>query len=228
MSQSGATARAAARAPTRGVSARQQLRVVSPTGAQPRGGLFAALCVLLLGGGLLAVLMLNTALAQGSFQLHDLNARSGELADTQEALSQAIDAERAPAQLAQQARALGMVPADSAAFLRLSDGMILGVAKPARRSDFAVMTLPVPARPARPSIPAPKRTVVTKGDVTITTVITVRRNGAVVTTVTTVNAKTRTTSTKTTVAPPPTPTGGDAPAAGAGAVDTPATPTPEE
>jgi hypothetical protein len=207
MSQTSATARVAARAPVRRESPAQRLRVVPGAAGEPRGGLFAALCVTLLAGGLLAVLMFNTSLAQGSFVLHDLQARSGELADTQEALTQAIDAQRAPAQLARQARALGMVPADSAAFLRLSDGKILGVAKTAERDPgFAVVTAPVPVRQAQPTTPAPKKTVVKEGNLTTTTVVSIRANGEVVTTVTTVDAKTRTTTTRTTVTQPPSPT----------------------
>lgn len=208
MSQTSATARVAARAPVRRESSPQRLRVVPGAAGEPRGGLFAALCVTLLAGGLLAVLLLNTALAQGSFVLHDLQARSGELDDTQEALTQAIDAQRAPGQLARQARALGMVPADSVAFLRLSDGKILGVAKAAERDPgYAVVTAPapvlVPARQPRPTAPAPKKTVVKKGSLTITTLVSVRPNGEVVTTVTTVDAKTRTTTTKTTITKSP-------------------------
>ena len=44
--------------------------------------------------------MLNTAMAEGSFTLHNLQSTSGELADTQDALTQAIDAQRSPANLA--------------------------------------------------------------------------------------------------------------------------------
>jgi hypothetical protein len=82
--------------------------------------------MLLLVGGLMGLLMLNTSMAEGSFALHRLQATSGELTDTEEALTAAIDAQRAPANLAARAARLGMVPADSAAFLRLSDGAVLG------------------------------------------------------------------------------------------------------
>lgn len=208
MSQTSATARVAARAPVRRASSKQRLRVVPGAAGEPRGGLFAALCVMLLAGGLLAVLMLNTALAQGSFVLHDLRARSGELDDTQEALTQAIDAQRAPGQLARRASALGMVPANSVAFLRLSDGKILGVAKAAERDPgYAVVTAPAPVvvtvHQPGPTAPAPKRTVVKKGSLTITTLVSIRPNGEIVTTVTSVDAKTRSTSTKTTITKPP-------------------------
>jgi hypothetical protein len=170
--------------------------------------MFAALCMLLLVGGLMALLMLNTSMAEGSFTLHRLQATSGELTDTEEALTAAIDAQRSPANLAARAAKLGMVPADSAAFLRLSDGVVLGVAKPAEKQPgFTVVTAPQ-ARKAKglatttPKAEGPKTTVTRKGDVTTTTVTVTKPDGTVVTTTTSVNARTKTTtSTTKTVGP---------------------------
>ena len=91
-------------------------RLFPARAGHPGSGMFAALCMLLLAGGLVALLMLNTSMAEGSFTLHRLQATSGELTDTEEALTAAIDAQRSPANLAARAAQLGMVPADSAAF----------------------------------------------------------------------------------------------------------------
>jgi hypothetical protein len=169
--------------------------------------MFAALCMLLLVGGLMGLLMLNTSMAEGSFTLHRLQATSGELTDTEEALTAAIDAQRSPANLAARAAKMGMVPADSAAFLRLTDGAVLGVAKPAqKRPGFTVVTAAEAQAPkAKTAAPAdgPTTTVTRKGDVTTTTVVVTKPDGALVTTTTSVNAKTKaTTSTTTSVAPP--------------------------
>ena len=113
------------------------------------------MCVSLLAGGLLAVLVLNAALAQGSFELGRLQAASSELADQQESLTQSIDEQRSPERLASRARTLGMVPATSAAFLRLSDGEVLGVAKPASSDDgFSVVPTTPGSGTATPA-PAP-------------------------------------------------------------------------
>jgi len=149
-----AHARVAPRQGTRRASL-APLRVV-PTAIQQGGnGLFAVLCMVLLGSGLVALLMLNTALAQGSFRLHDLQAQTGRLADTEASLTQAIDRQRAPGALAARASALGMVPATSMAFIRLRDGAIIGVAAPAKADQaLNVVTTPVGPRPA-PSSPAP-------------------------------------------------------------------------
>lgn len=208
MSQQTATARVASRAPARRVAPPQPLRVVPAAMGQPGNGVFAALCMTLMVGGLFALLMLNTAMAEGSFTLHRLQSTSGELADTQDALTQAIDAQRSPGNLAARASRLGMVPADSAAFLRLSDGKVLGVASPAKKvPGFSVVTAPhVPSARAgaanRGGVQAPTTTVTKKGDVTTTSVVVTKPDGSVVTTVTSVNAKTKaTTSTTNTKAP---------------------------
>ncbi|GAA4406500.1 hypothetical protein GCM10023168_21440 [Fodinibacter luteus] len=118
----------------------RQLRVVAPPEIRGNGA-FLALCVLLLLGGFVGVLLLNTALAKGSYTMRDLQHRSDELTDTQDSLRHSIDAVSGPGPLAKRARALGMVPAESPAFLRLSDGKVLGVAKKAKAdSTFSVVT----------------------------------------------------------------------------------------
>ena len=212
MSQMTATARVASRAPQRRTAAPQPLRVVPGKAGHPGSAMFAALCMLLLVGGLMGLLMLNTSMAEGSFTLHRLQATSGQLTDTQEALTAAIDAQKAPANLAARASKLGMVPADSAAFLRLSDGAVLGVAKPAKKqAGFTVVTAPQ-AKPAhsdhgaatsaKGAAAGPKTTVTRKGDVTTTTMVVTKPDGSVVTTRTSVDSRTRnTTSTTSTTHP---------------------------
>ena len=74
---------------------------------------------------------------------------SSRLTDRQEALTDELDALRAPASLAKQALSLGMVSAASPAFISLSDGRILGVAEAATAEDgFQVITQPAPLAPA--------------------------------------------------------------------------------
>jgi hypothetical protein len=206
MSQQTATARVASRALQRRQAASAPLRVVPAAVGQPGNGLFAALCMLLLIGGLVALLMLNTAMAEGSFTLNRLQNTSGELADTHDALTQAIDAQRSPSSLAARAAKLGMVPADSAAFLRLSDGKVLGVATPAgKQAGFTVVSAAQSLAPTPgEKVVGPQVTTTTKGNVTTTTVVVSKPDGSVVTTVTSVDAKTKTTTTTTTTKAPPT------------------------
>ncbi len=136
-----ATARPAPRTGARRQpAAGRRLRVVAPPPAAG-SGLFLGLCVLLLFGGFVGVLVLNTSMAKGSFTLKDLQRQSDALADTQDDLQHALDEVSGPGPLAERARGLGMVPARSPAFLRLSDGTVLGVATKARRDEaFSVVT----------------------------------------------------------------------------------------
>jgi hypothetical protein len=137
-----ATARALRSAAPRRAAAPRQLRVVAPPAPQGNG-LFLALCVALLLGGFVGVLLLNTAMAKGSYTMKDLQRRSDALSDAQDDLRHALDAVSGPGPLARSARALGMVPAETPAFLRLSDGKVLGVARKARADGtFSVVTEP--------------------------------------------------------------------------------------
>jgi hypothetical protein len=85
----------------------------------------------LLGGGLLGLLALNTVLAQGSFRVSDLQRRVAALDDQQQALQQRVALRAAPQRLARRASALGMVPMLEPAFLRAGDGRVLGRPQPA-------------------------------------------------------------------------------------------------
>lgn len=164
MSQVTSAARVGARTLNRppSTTTRPRLRVV--TGAPPRHGsaAFGVLCAALLAAGLIGLLLLNTQLAQGSFTLHDLRAASDQLADTEDALTQSLASSKSPANLAAEASGMGMVPAQSVAFLRLADGRVIGVAKPAKAvPGFTVVrgrksaAAPAPARVAS-TVPPPR------------------------------------------------------------------------
>ena len=202
MSQLSAGARLAPRPQRAAATPQRALRVIRGTVDRPREGVFAAFCLALLVGGFLLVLVLNTSMAKGSFVLDDLQARSGALADEQDGLQATIDAQSAPANLAQRALKLGMVPATTAAFLDLADGRVLGVAKAATgRGGFTVITSPTPVQPKKK--PAGQKTTVTKkGTVTTTTVVTPKANGVVQTVATSVDANTKRTVVTTTVVTP--------------------------
>jgi cell division protein FtsB len=133
-----------------------RLRVVPATIGQTGNGVFAVVCMGLLTAGLAALLMMNTALASGIYQMKALQAQSGTLTDTQEQLTQAVDDLRSPRTLADKAQAMGMVPAKSMAFIRLSDGAVIGVAEPAKADQrLNVVTTPAAPPPAPPAAPAP-------------------------------------------------------------------------
>lgn len=128
--------------PARTVSLRERgLSLVPPlrTGA-PRAP-FVILVATLLAGGLAGLLVLHTALAEDSFRLQDLKNRSAALAAREQALEQQVAMEASPARLAAKAEAMGMVRSVNPAFIRLSDGSVLGKPRPGV----------VPPPPPRPS-----------------------------------------------------------------------------
>ncbi|HQH07085.1 MAG TPA: hypothetical protein PLU83_09125 [Phycicoccus sp.] len=187
----------------------RDLRVV--VGAPKGHAGLVMLSLVLLTAGLVAVLLLNTSMARGAFVLTDLEKRSNELSETQQALRHAIDSQSAEAELAKRALDLGMVPSSTAAFLRLSDGQVLGVAEPAKEAGrFTVVAQATPAAPAAASastpaaakLPEPGTTVTTEGTITRTTIIAVTADG-VETTVTSVDSATGATTSTTTRTPIP-------------------------
>ena len=115
----------------RGRAARlARLIPVGATPGQAARAPFVLLVVLLLGGGLIGLLVLNSALSEGSFELDDLQKETKSLTDEEQALQRDIDAYSAPAALQRRARELGMVPGGDPAFLD-PDGSVKGVPSPA-------------------------------------------------------------------------------------------------
>lgn len=125
------------------------LRVVRGSQLPAGSTAFGVLCAVLLGVGLVGLLLINTTLSARAFTLHALQSTSGQLGDAQDALTQQLASERSPERLAQRATALGMVPAQSVAFVRLTDHKVLGVAKVAQpQLGFSVVTTPTPPKSA--------------------------------------------------------------------------------
>ena len=105
---------------------------------------FVALISLLLVGGVVGLLLFNTNMQQGSFVASAMEERAAVLAGKEESLRMQLDRLRDPQHIAARAKKLGMVPASSPAFLRLSDGKVLGKPAVATSAD-AVRIVPLPA-----------------------------------------------------------------------------------
>ncbi|MCC3772107.1 septum formation initiator family protein, partial [Streptomyces sp. UNOC14_S4] len=126
-----------------------RLRATGPAGA--RRTPFVFLVVVLLGSGLISLLVLNSALNQGSFELTKLQRKTTELTDEQQALQQDVDRLAAPDALERRARELGLVPGGNPAFLA-PDGTVRGEPSPATADPAGY----VPRRATRPqNVPAP-------------------------------------------------------------------------
>ncbi|KZM35862.1 hypothetical protein [Oerskovia enterophila] len=85
---------------------------------------FLVLCMSILAAALLGALLLNTTMANGSYQMSKLRTEAGVL----EQDTQALDAQLRAAEtsLPDRAVGLGMVESDAPTMLRLSDGAVIG------------------------------------------------------------------------------------------------------
>ncbi|MFG2792378.1 septum formation initiator family protein [Streptomyces sp. NPDC048419] len=115
---------------------------------------FVLLVVLLLGGGLIGLLVLNSAVSEGSFKQDDLQKDTKTLTDEEQALQRDIDSYSAPEALQRRARELGMVPGGDPAFLN-PNGTVKGVPSAAAEQTAADRPLVLLPPEALTSEPAP-------------------------------------------------------------------------
>jgi hypothetical protein len=97
-------------------------RVVSRAPRLP----FLVLVVLVLATGLVGLLLLNTSMERGAYQVTALRQQSAALSIEQQALTLKVAAMQDPQAVAQKALALGMVQNVSPAFLSLATGQVVG------------------------------------------------------------------------------------------------------
>ena len=100
---------------------------------------FVILVVMVLGGGLIGLLLLNTALQRGAYEISDLRTRSAGLAAQQQTLEIQVADLRQPHRVAEAALGLGMVRNDSPAFMDLATGRVTGAAQPAVAANVPVL-----------------------------------------------------------------------------------------
>ena len=92
---------------------------------------FILLLVGLLGGALVSLLVISTTLAQGAFQITNLQEQNANLARQEQTLSNEVAQAGNPAVIAQQAKQLGMRPNPLLGFIDLKTGKIV-TGKPSR------------------------------------------------------------------------------------------------
>jgi hypothetical protein len=108
-----------------------RLRVAPPLPVVVPRAPFIALILVLVVGGVLGILVLNTKINENAFRLHDLRQRQTTLDQRQSELEQQLADHESPNNLAAAACKLGLVPAGAPAFIRLPDGQVIGVPRPA-------------------------------------------------------------------------------------------------
>jgi uncharacterized protein HemX len=78
----------------------------------------------LLGGGLVCLLLINTTLAEGAFQITAMQHQNAALARQVQALQQQTAQQESPSSIAARARQLGMQPGGRLRFINLKTGRI--------------------------------------------------------------------------------------------------------
>jgi len=87
--------------------------------------------MVMLSIGLVGLIVMSTVLQAQSFEAEKLNREANALEIQQQSLTREVDQLLSPASVARRALVFGMVPNTNPAFLRLSDGKILGKPEPA-------------------------------------------------------------------------------------------------
>jgi cell division protein FtsB len=114
---------------------------------------FMILVALVLLGGVVGLLLFNTSMQQASFKATELELKAQRLHAAEQSLKMELDQLRDPQLVATRAQELGMVPLINPAFIRLSDGKVLGNPVPATPLDTQRLT-PLPTRkPAELRLP---------------------------------------------------------------------------
>jgi hypothetical protein len=122
---------------------------------------FALLVLGLLVGGLVLLLMLNTASAANELRRHDVAAQDASVAAQVEQLHNEVAASAAPGNLARVAGQLGMVPAGNPAFLQIGpDGRVrvLGSPGPVTAAPTNTPTKTAKKTPAKTAAKTPAKT----------------------------------------------------------------------
>jgi hypothetical protein len=135
---------------------RARLTVVPRTPSRRRAARmpFVVLVSMLLVGGVVGLLFFNTSMQQTSFRVTSLEDRAEELQAQSQGLQLDLEELRNPQRVALQAKAMGMVPGGAPAFVRLSDGTVIGTPEPAR-ADTGMRVLPLPTPKPRNLTPKP-------------------------------------------------------------------------
>lgn len=116
-------------------SLRERLALVPPRAVQSARVPFVALIAVILAGGVAGLLLFNTQMQQGAFEIEHLQSEAAALSAVQQDQSMQLLRMSDPQRLAASARHLGMVAPPNPAFLDLGTGRILGVPAAATSSN---------------------------------------------------------------------------------------------
>jgi hypothetical protein len=119
---------------------------------------FVMLVSFVMLAGVIGLLMFNTSMQQAAFTATAMEKQAATLEARKETLQMELDQLRDPQRVAREAQGMGMVIPASPAFLRLSDGKVLGTPTPATREEPLRL---LPRAPKKPAVLDPAPNVVT-------------------------------------------------------------------
>jgi hypothetical protein len=121
--------------------AQRHIEIVAPSKhARPRV-VYALSAVACVGAVVVAQLLLSVGISQGAYEISALRASQVELGRTADSVSEDLIRVSSPQSLAANAEALGMVSNSTPAYLRLSDGAVLGAPSSATGSQAGAASL---------------------------------------------------------------------------------------
>ena len=109
-----------------------RLRVAPPAPIRVPRAPFVALILVLVVGGVLGILAVNTKINENAFKLEKLQQQQAKLDVDEQELKKEIAEQKAPGNLTANARRLGLVESEDPAYIRLPDGQTIGVPHPAQ------------------------------------------------------------------------------------------------
>ncbi|AXO35755.1 hypothetical protein ACGF5H_00095 [Micromonospora chalcea] len=109
-----------------------RLRVAPPAPIRVPRAPFVALILVLVVGGVLGILTVNTKINENAFKLEKLQQQQAKLDVDEQELKKEIAEQKAPGNLTANARKLGLVESEDPAYIRLPDGQTIGVPHPAQ------------------------------------------------------------------------------------------------
>ncbi|MEV0003829.1 hypothetical protein AB0H28_16275 [Micromonospora sp. NPDC050980] len=114
-----------------------RLRVAPPPPIRVPRAPFVGLILVLVVGGVLGILAVNTKINENAFRLERLQQQQAKLDVDEQELKKEIADQEAPGNLTANARKLGLVESGDPAYIRLPDGRTIGVPHPAEGGTAA-------------------------------------------------------------------------------------------
>jgi hypothetical protein len=108
---------------------------------------FVTLVSFVMLAGVIGLLMFNTSMQQAAFTTTTMEQQAATLSAREQTLRMELDVLRDPQRVAVKAQRMGMVIPATPAFLRLSDGEVLGTPTAATRENGLRLFAKAPAKP---------------------------------------------------------------------------------